>query len=105
MTKQIKFTPAQVQNFIFLLEGEDAPILLQNFYEENSDKVFEKKTNWVIDLNCTAINFLIKEMKSYIVFLEKEIVNFKTKKDSSTDYPIYNRARINVAKRIIQKLS
>ncbi len=105
MTKQFQFTPAQIQNFIYLCEGDDAPILLQDFYERNFDAVYKKTKNWCLDLNYTAIQFLLKELKSYVEFLEQEIVNYKTKKDLSCDYPMYNQIRIQLAKRVIQKLS
>lgn len=105
MTKQFNFTSAQVQNFIYLCEGEDSPILLQDFYERNFDAVYKKTKNWVLELNYTAIKFLLKELKDYVVFLEQEIVNYKTKKDLSCYYPMYNRIRITLAKRVIEKLS
>lgn len=105
MTKQFNFTPAQIQNFIYLCEGDDAPILLQDFYERNFDAVYKKTKNWCLNLNYTAIQFLLEELKSYISFLEQEIINYNTKKDPSCDYPMYNRIRIALAKRVIQKLS
>lgn len=105
MAKQFNFTAPQVQNFIFLCEGEDAPIFLQDFYERNLDAVYKKTKNWVLELNYTAIQFLLKELKDYVLFLEQEIVNSKTKKDLSCDYPKYNKIRITLAKRVIEKLS
>lgn len=105
MTKQFQFTPAQIQNFIFLCEGDDAPILLQDFHDRHQGDVYNKNKNWSLELNFTAINWLLNELNSYVLFLEQEIVNYKTKKDTSCDYPKYNKIRITLAKRVIQKLS
>lgn len=107
MTKVITFTSAQVQNFIFFFDGDDAttPKSLIDFYDNHSEEVYNKKKNWIFNLDNLATQWILKEMKSFIIFLEQEIINYNNKTDIHCDYPKYNKIRIMLCKRIISKLS
>ena len=107
--KTITFTSAQVQNFIHQLDGEDCPILLAEFHFNNADKVYKSKRNWLIPMNYTAIQWLKKELKSYVKFLKEEID--EVKKSGATidqywkDEAKYHKIRIKLAERTISKLN
>lgn len=106
--KTITFTSAQVQNFIHQLDGEDCPILLSHFYLHHADEVYKKNKNWVIEMNYTAIQWLKKELKSYIDFLKQEI-NEVTSNPNADQYwkdeAKYHKIRIKLAERTISKLN
>lgn len=107
--KTITFTPAQVQNFIHHLDGEDCPILLAEFSYNNADKVYKSKRNWLIPMNYTAIQWLKKELKSYIKFLKEEIDEVKKSGADIDQYwkdeAKYHKIRIKLAERTIAKLN
>ena len=104
---KLKLTPAQVQNFIYLLEERNTPVLLSEFYRENIDKVFEVKKNWSIPMNYTATKWLKSELKSYIKHLQEEITDVK-KYNNDSPYWLAeakeNKNRIKLAQRVIDKL-
>lgn len=104
--KILTVTPAQIQNFIYLLEG--APLLLDEFYYENCDKVFEKKTNWAIPMDSKCEKWLRKELKSYIKHLQGEIIEVENGAEADNywhDEIKENKNRIALAKRVIEKLN
>lgn len=104
-TKEFIFTSEQVRNFIYLCEGEDVPMLLQSFHERNCNAHSLKEPKIALYLDETSRQFLLKELKQYILFLEQEIANYKQKKDLSCDYSMYNRIRVKLAKKSIEVLS
>lgn len=106
--KAITFTSAQVQNFIHNLDGEDCPILLNHFYLNHHDEVYKKNKNWNIEMNYTAIQWLKKELKSYIEFLKQEIKDVTSNPDVDQywkDEAKYHKIRIKLAERTIAKLN
>lgn len=104
--KNLTVTPAQVQNFIYLLE--DAPVLLSDFYLRNSENVYKKKKNWSIPMNYTATKWLKAELKSYIQHLQEEISDVEKSK-TTDEYWIEeakeHKNRIKLAQRVIEKLN
>jgi len=104
--KTLTVTPPQIQNFIYLLD--DAPALLQDFYLENYDKVFEKKGSWIIKMNTACEKWLRKELKSYIKHLNGEIKECKNLANEDSywiDEAQANKNRIKLAQRVIEKLN
>ena len=105
--KTLTVTPNQIQNFIYLLD--DAPALLQDFYFENADDVFKKKSNWIIPMNQTCKKWLKAELKSYIKSMQEEIDEVENNFDDIDEYWIdeakEDKKRIALAKKVIQKLN
>ena|SRR3990167_8000325 len=104
--KSLSITPSQIQNFIYLLA--DAPALLQDFYFENHDKVFERKSNWTIPMNRACEKWLKKELKSYAKSLREENEEIKSEGEVSVDlFEIAreNRSRISLLMKVIEKIN
>lgn len=104
--KTLTVTPIQVQNFIYLLDN--APTLLQDFYFDNHDRVFDKKSNWNVPINTICKKWLKAELKSYIKSMQEEIDEVG-KGDGVEEYWIdeakENKKRIKIVKRVIEKLN
>jgi len=107
--KTVKLTSSQVQNFIHMCDGDDCPILLAEFHFNNVDKVYKSKRNWLITMNYTAIQWLKKELKSYIKFLKEEIEQVKNAGSDIDQYwkdeAKYHKTRIILAERTLSKLT
>lgn len=104
--RTLTVTPVQIQNFIYLLEG--APELLEDFFFDNHNRVFNKKSNWVIPMDSTCKKWLKAELKSYIKHLKEEIqeVGNGAKVDEYwIDQAKNNKQIINIIKRVIEKLN
>ena len=104
--KTLTVTPPQIQNFIYLLDG--APALLLDFYFDNHDMVFDKKSNWTIPMNTTCKKWLKAELKSYIKSMQEEIDEVGNGKGVDPywiDEAKENKNRIKLAQRVVEKLN
>lgn len=104
--KALTVTPIQIQNFIYLLDS--APALLQDFYFDNHDEVFKKKSNWTIPMDSHCKKWLKKELKSYIKSMQEEIDevgNGEGIDEYWIDEAKEDKKRIAVVKRVVEKLN
>lgn len=104
--KTLTLTPAQIQNFIYLLDG--SPTLLSEFYLENYDKVYKKKNDWIIPIDSTCEKWLKRELKSYIKHLREEIKEVGNGEGVTAywiDEAKEHKNRIALAQRVLIKLN